>query len=250
MKNKVLAVLLMGIMAVSMVACGSKSGTLDTSAYRSEITDVTDIADEAVATGTIQDEESTEEPSVAPEEMTIDFIKSTGEDIVADIDIQGCDTFTQIVDKKLQSGMGYANTKIGDTDVILVTSGTYDNLDGNMAAIDAVIYRYDENGSVVKVGDVVCGGTAYPLAVKNNMLIAGSNTWICKYTIKNGELVITEMAAVDYSKTDADGNETYYADSEDNKDFQGLTSKEAQKVYDDMYADLETAEVINFSTVE
>ena len=35
------------------------------------------------------------------------------------VDISGCDTFTQIVDK-LDAGKAYANTKIWDTDVLLV----------------------------------------------------------------------------------------------------------------------------------
>lgn len=123
-----------------------------------------------------------------------------------EIDISGCDTFTQIVDKKLEPGMGYANEKIGEEDVLLVCDMTYDDLEGHMASIDSIIYSYID-GVPTEIGSVVAAGTAYPIAVEDGFLYVGRGHSISKYTIENSQLVKVATAGVDY---DTDGSERYY----------------------------------------
>ena len=183
-------------------------------------------------------------PETCPEEATDEFLKETAEENAPNVDISGCDTFTQIVDRKLAKGMGYANVKIGDTDVLLVSSGTYDNLDGNMAAIDAQIFMYTDD-AIVEVGKVVCGGTAYPLAVKDGCLYVGSNHWLCRYTIKDGELVILDKAVVEFNES---GYESYYYESADG-DVNLSDTVKTKEQFDSLYEELETADVIDFATV-
>ncbi len=180
------------------------------------------------------------------DENSIEFIKKAAEEYTVDIDTEGCDTFTQIVDEKLSSGMGYANTTISDTDVLLVTSGTYDNLDGNMAAIDATVFMYKDDVPYL-VGSLCSGGTAYPITVKDGMVYTGSNHWICKYALTDGKLMITEKASVVY---DTDGNGTYYYESEDGGDYSNMSSDEAEKIFDSLVDEMAEGEVVNFSTVE
>ena len=130
------------------------------------------------------------------------------------LDISGCDTFTQIIDKKLTDGMGYINTDIGDTNVLMVASYVYDNNGGEKedpfwAAIDAEIYYYDEDGTIRCMGYVTCGGTAYPLAIANGKLYVGNNHGMAKYIADPdlGLILIDDEAWVEY---DSNGKETYY----------------------------------------
>ncbi len=116
---------------------------------------------------------------------------SEEEEVAPDIDPSGCDTFTQMIDKKLENGMGYANEPVGDTDVFFVSSGTYDNLDGKEAAIDAALFIYGED-EIIEIGKVCAGGTAYPLSLKDKYLYVGCNHEVSKYTVENGELKLVE----------------------------------------------------------
>lgn len=176
-------------------------------------------------------EESKELQEVKPEESTssdensAEFIASAAAEAAPSIDISNCYTFTQIVDQKLSPGMGYANVTIGDEDALLVCSGAYDNLDGNMAAIDATVFIYKDNAPY-EVGKACSAGTAYPLAVKDGMLYTGSNHWICKYTIEDDKLTLAEMASVNY---DAEGNGTY------------------EGRFEELNDEMQKAEIVNFS---
>ena len=125
--------------------------------------------------------------------------------------IDGCETFTQIVDG-LEKGKGYANAKIGDTDVLLVASGTYSYEEDLYAAIDAEIFYYND-GKPEYLGYVECGGTAYPLAVKDGVLYVGNGHNVEKMTVKDGKLETVEEG-------------------------------------DNLFDELETAEIVEFSTVE
>ena len=156
--------------------------------------------------------------------------------------LDGCATFTEIVNK-LPKGKAYTNVKLGDTDALLVASGTYDNLDGNMAAIDAELFVYDENGAPAYAGFVTSGGTAYPLAVKDGSLYAGGNHFMCEYTLEKGELKTLSSAWVIYDST---GAASYYHTEEagstiaDGTDDAALTK---------LYSELEGAEILNFDTI-
>ena len=180
-----------------------------------------------------------------PTETSIDFIKKAADETAPDIDISGCDTFTQIVDKKLESGMGYANVDFEDTNVLMVCSGTYDNLDGNMAAIDTTIYIY-KDGMPEVLGKACSGGTAYPLAKEGKYLYTGSNHWVCKYVVSENGLQLMEKASVEYN---SDGDEIYFYESEDGGDYSKIDSSEAEKIMNDLYDEMIAAEIINFDTI-
>ncbi len=180
-----------------------------------------------------------------PEEATDEFLTQVADETAPSIDISGCDTFTQIVDGKLSEGMGYANEKIGEEDVLLVSSATYDNLDGNMAAIDATVFMY-KNGAPYEVGKVCCGGTAYPLAVKDGALYTASNHWICKYTLENDKLVITNKGAVVYNEN---GEGTYYYEASDGTEISPYDTVKTQEMFDNMFGEMADATIVNFSTV-
>ena len=166
------------------------------------------------------------------------------------MDITGCDTFTQIVDK-LKAGQGYANVTIGDKDVLLVSTGTYDyDGDGSkFAAIDADVYEYDKDGNILYLGYVECGGTAYPLAVKNGILYVGNNHGMKKMTITEFDiLAVDENAYVEY---DSEGKGTYYYTSE----LRTVNEDPDAKFADDsklneFYADYDAADMVEFNTVQ
>ncbi len=174
------------------------------------------------------DEENSEDSTSAGEDMSREEALSgateadvelinlfDGEGIAPDIDFSDCDTFTHIVGRKLGKGMGYANVKIGEEDVLLVSSGSFDNGDGQDAAIDATIYRYNE-GLIEEVGKVACGGTAYPLAMKGDKLLCQGNHGYALYTTKDGKLEILEQLWAEYSEN-PDENAFYYYDTENGK---------------------------------
>lgn len=194
-----------------------------------------------VATETQQEtvESDTSEDETVEETTTEETVESV--DLSKTLDITGCDTFTQIVDRVLEPGMGYTNEQIGEEDVLLVCSKSYDNMDGNMAGIDATIYVY-KDAAPVCLGSVASNGTAYPLAVKDGLLYTGIYHGVATYTIKGGELIQSESAWIEYDK---DGNETYYY-SVDGKDAEEVETADSLEKLEEEYAD---AKVLNFDVI-
>ena len=234
MKNRLLVLTMIGVMTVSACACGSAA---------SQNADTTSSTVAASSTETSEAAAETEASQAAEAETaSTEAIADDAEETAPDIDIEGCDTFTQIIDKKLSDGMGYANEQVGDTDVFFVSSGTYDNLDGNMAAIDATMFVYNDDGPY-EIGKVACGGTAYPLAIKDGKLFAAGGHWISTYTVEDNQLVMTERASVEF---DTDGNDTYLLESTD-----GMIddAEKAESRFNELFEEYEKATVIGFSTV-
>lgn len=189
--------------------------------------------------------DDTESGTDLPENSN-EFIKGVAEDCAPAIDITGCDTFTQIVDKKLSDGMGYANEQILDTDVFLVSSGTFEDPDtGKAWAIDATIFEY-KDGAPVEIGKVCSGGTAYPLTLKDGYLYSASNHWICKYAIADDQIMIMEKASVVYN---TEGNGTYYYESDDGGDYSNFDSAEAEKIFDQLFDEMMNGDIVEFSVV-
>ena len=180
---------------------------------------------------------------------TLEFEKAINQsagNVAPNIDISDCDTFTQIIDKKLEDGMGWTNENFGNTNVLMVCSGTYDNLDGNMAGIDAVFYVY-KDGMPAELGKVCSGGTAYPLAKNDIYLYIASNHWICKNIVTEDGVQIFEAAMIEY---DSNGKETYYYASQENKVFNELSQIEIEELINNLYEEMENAEVIYFDTIQ
>ena len=218
--KKLLVCCLCGLL---LVGCG-QSNTDNTSELESS--EETNQVQETVEEN--DSEESTEaEPEIAEYPL--------------DLDISGCDTFTQIVDTVLEPGMGYTNETIGDTDALLVCTSAYDNMDGNMAAIDSAIYVYND-GAPECIGNVSSIGTAYPLAVKDGYLYVGIYHGTAKCTIENNELIEVESSWIEYDE----GNEEFYYHEIAGEE----TKSESSDAVDTIQSEYDEATVLNFDVIQ
>ncbi len=156
-----------------------------------------------------------------------------------------CDTFTQIVDK-LDSGRAYANVTLGDTDVLLIASGSFDDTDGHYNCIDANIFCYVD-GKPKYIGCAASNSTAYPVAVKDGFLYVGGHHFISKYTVSNNELIISETSDELF---DENGNATYYYSSDDGGDYSNISQDEAEKIFDRLNEEMSKADIVDFDVIK
>lgn len=260
MKKKMTAILLAGLtLTASLQGCkGADQNTAETEPAKQETQET--ASDEASSEDTSEDKTTAEEKTketAAEAETSADTAASTEYDPasfqVSDvyeapeqkstIDITGCDTFTQIVDK-LEDGKGYANATLGDEDVLLVSSGTYEWEPGEYAAIDAEIFVY-KDAVPTYVGTVSAGGTAYPLTVKDGNLYVGGNHFMSKYLVDTGNIIETEES---YVKYDIDGNATYYYKTT-NSQFEDYDNETAKSRMDELFEESANAQVIAFQPI-
>ena len=238
MKNKVLCMLMAaGLSAALMTGCGGTTENGET-----PVTDGQPEADEPVEAEEVQPPESD-----TPADYAADFDPSdvyTSEEHQMSTYVEGCDTFTQIIDREENHGKAYANVHIGDTDVLLVASGTYEYEPGEYAAIDSEIFYYGDNGPEY-MDYVQAGGTAYPLMVINDTLYIGGNHYMIKYTVRDNALTATEEVYVEY---DTDGNATYYYRTEDTA-FADHTPEEAETRFTDLFAEMDESKIVWFSNI-
>lgn len=192
-----------------------------------------------------------QESALMPDDEVVDeysnaSLKEIADNAAPSIDISGCDTFTQVVDQKLTSGMGYANATVNGTDVLLVSTGTFDDLEGHANAIDSTVFEY-KDGAVYEVGKVISGGTAYPISIKDGYIYSASNHWVCKYAIANDKLDIMEKASVIY---DENGNGTFHYESDDAGNYGSIDSAEAEKIFNQLLDELMNGEAVEYSVVQ
>lgn len=238
MKKSILSILMAGAFGLMLVGCGNKAEVEDTAE-----TQVKEATEELQTVDTEDDEEAVDVPE---EENSITFIKQAAEEMAPSIDITDCATFTDLLNKdRVSDGMGWTNIDIGETNCFMVTSGTFDNLDGNMAGISATIFIY-KDGEVTELGKVCSGGTAYPIAEKDGNIFTASNHWVSKYAIEDNKLVVVEAASVEY---DSDGNGTYTFESETDSSQNDMDSAEAEEKMEQLYNEMGQANIINFDTV-
>ncbi len=233
-----------GLLAFGAVGCGKTESENDEAEDNVATEDVEDSQDEVQ----VNDGENSDVnlDQIIQEEDSEDAIWGYANEAAPNIDISGCDTFTQIVDQKLESGMGYANVTIGDADALIVCSGAYDNMDGNMAAIDGTIFVYVD-GVPTEIGKVCSGGTAYPLAITSDgKLMSASNHWVAKYLIVDNQLLMVERGAVEY---DSEGTGNYEYDRIDDYS-DGSEVVEAESMVNSMFDQMGDAEVINFDVIK
>ncbi|SFC48921.1 hypothetical protein [Butyrivibrio sp. YAB3001] len=157
-------------------------------------------------------------------------------------DMSKYDTFTQIVDS-LYPGMAYANVTIDETDVLLVASGSYDNLDGNQAAIDSSAFCYDKDGKIIFLGQVQSQGTANPLAIKDGKLLVAGHHFVTKYEVKDGKL--SELITA-YEEYDEAGNSKYFYGTEAGKGYEQVSDDTKLQEF---FKDYSEAEIINYQEV-
>ncbi|MBE5847055.1 MAG: hypothetical protein E7300_05190 [Lachnospiraceae bacterium] len=243
MTRKIFAIMLACMMVFSLAACGKTVAPKDVPGTKEAQRAVADEPAKDAPSETpakAAETEKNEEPAAfakAPD------IAGTAEEVAPAIDIDGCDTFTQIIDKKFTAGMGYANEQVGGTDVFFASSGTFDNLDGNYAAIDAALLIY-KDGVPFVIGKIASGGTAYPITIAGDAIYTGSNHWMCKYEIEDEKLKLEELAYVNY---DSNGNAAYGYEH-DGKDM-GLCNEDAEKVFNLLVNEMMEGRVVGFSTV-
>jgi len=241
MKKKIMLYLTASLMlSALMTGCGvSEGGAVAETENKEEAV----VREEAPVEGeTAPGQEEAKEASYDPSAFSVSDVY-VAPDQKSAIDIEGCDTFTQIVDR-LDKEKGYANVKIGDTDVLLISSGTYEWEPGKYAAIDAEIFCYKDDRPTY-VATVAAGGTAYPLSVKDGNLYVGGNHFMSTYIIDGGNIVETEEAYVLY---DGEGNDTYYYKT-CNSQFEDYDKETAKSRFDDLFEAREKAELIEFQPV-
>lgn len=194
---------------------------------------------------TVQQEVETEVPDM--EDMTI--LQSFVEEAA------GKDTFESYdeVISYLTSGQAYAYVDVMgyEEPLLLVTESTYDDQNGNQASIDACIYMQGDNG--VQYASVFSSeGTAYPLAINQNLLFQGGNHEIDVLCVSEDTQAIMYLASV-YEEFDEDGNAHYGGFIRTNN----LVSEDGEQIDTDdaevltqMRERYQAAEVINFTVVE
>ena len=134
----------------------------------------------------------------------------------------------------------YAFAAVGDGyDVLLVADGVYDYGDGIMAAIDATVYGLD-NGEPCYAGNVWSNGTAYPIAVYEDMLMFGGNHSMTMANVIDASVIIQKEA---YEEFDENGNATYFLNE---GDIDNIKELEDDSVLAEMFKTYSQATVINF----
>ena len=160
------------------------------------------------------------------------------------LDLTGCDTFTDIVDKNLGNGQAYANVTLDDTGVLLLSDDAFE-FDGSVEAVSAEVFYYND-GTPAYAGFVRSGGSANPLMINDGKLYAAGHHYVGKFTMTDGKLVI---AAEAFETFDADGSPAYHYDSDDGGDYTNLDQDSAKKAFDDLFAEYMEGEIIKFSIV-
>ena len=203
-----------------LMGCGKKaaSETKEEPKQEAVAETVEEVAEEPVEeTAEVEDEETSINPPFLADLEKYDSIIST-----------------------LTKDQYYAFAAVGDGyDVLLVADGVYDNLDGNMAAIDATVYGLD-NGEPCYAGNVWSDGTAYPIAVYEDMLMFGGNHRMAMANVIDAAVIVQKEA---YEEFDEQGNATYFLNE---GDIDNIKELEENSALTDMYDKYNQAIVLNF----
>lgn len=152
-------------------------------------------------------------------------------------------TYDELI-ASLHAGQSYAYAPICEgEDALLVTSYTFDDLNGHIASYDASIY-VESDGSVKKVTTVQSGGTAYPIAVTsdNELIVGNRNSVKVSHVDKaSGAYVITRESDAEYT-TDEEGTYHNYIEGED------VTIGSDSSFYDELDSLYWDSEVISFES--
>lgn len=115
------------------------------------------------------------------------------------VDLSKYSSFTKMLDD-FKKGMAYANEKVGDIDVFLVSSFAYGPDSYNQNAIDASVFIYDDKEGIVYLGKIESSGTAYPIAIADGYLYTAGHHYVTKTTIKDGKLISEEKSEDAYDE--------------------------------------------------
>ena len=187
-----------------------------------------------------------------PKQETVEEVKEEPVEEVTEVEEESSITPPFLADLEkydsiistLTTDQYYAFADAGDGyDVLLVASGAYDNGDGNMAAIDATVYGL-ENGEPCYAGSVWSDGTAYPIAVYENMLMFGGNHKMAMANVIDAAVIIQKEA---YEEFDEKGNATYFLNE---GDIDNIKELEDNSVLTEMFDTYSKAIVLNFTQGE
>lgn len=158
MKKKVLAVMFAMSMMALASACGAQP---ETEVTETEVTE--EVSETTEETQDVQSEAVVEEEDMGAYPAN-DFEARVGKTEFESYDeiiglLEGDEAYT------------YANVKGYDGQVLLITSATYDNLDGNFATTECTFYSMKPNGTCTADSMLFSGGTANPLAIDEEGII-------------------------------------------------------------------------------
>ncbi|MDO4188330.1 MAG: hypothetical protein Q4D29_05005 [Lachnospiraceae bacterium] len=184
-----------------------------------------------------------------PKQEAVEEVKEESVEDVAEVEeeessvnppfLEDLEKYDSII-STLTTDQYYAFAAVGDGyDVLLVADGVYDNLDGNMAAIDATVYGLD-NGKPCYAGNVWSDGTAYPIAVYEDMLMFGGNHSMTMANVIDSSVIIQKEA---YEEFDEQGNATYFLNE---GDIDNIKELEDNSVLTEMFDKYSQAIVLNF----
>ena len=166
------------------------------------------------------------------------------EDLVVTPFLSDLEKYDSII-STLTKNQYYAFAGIGeDYDVLLVADGVFDNGDGTMAAIDAKVYGFGNDGELYEAGSVWSDGTAYPLAVYDDCIMFGGNHHMTMACVRDGSVVILKEADEVF---DEQGNATY---SYNEGDIDNIQEVSDDSILAEMYKTYGEAIVINFTPGE
>ncbi len=225
MRTKVIALLLSTVVvAASIIGCGNKdaqnSDNAQTEAAEQvqETTTATDSAQETSAT--TESTETTENATLA--------------------------TFEELINS-LHAGQSYVYAPIcGGENALLVTSYTFDDLEGHQATYEATIY-IQKADSIERVTTVQSSGTAYPIAVSkdNSLMVAMRNSVQKAYVDKEtGKYVVTEEANIKYTASDEDNYHNYSNGTVEITSDSSLYDKLSDEYYDSEILSFEHADLL------
>jgi len=163
----------------------------------------------------------------------------------------------------LEGTEGYALVKIKgyDGDVLLVTDNVYDNLDGNMATIEATPYTMKSTGIVSADSLLSSGGTAYPISIGDDGLVYlyGNHMaeTMCYGTNGTDDVGLMVMNHIYVEEFDAQGNpvkvEGFHRESDVTSviDNDSIDYKEDDvKCFNEAFDDYFKTKPVNFTAVD
>lgn len=251
-KSIVLAISI--LTAVTFAGCNVTVHTSPKATDDAAVEEVTDAAEEVV-------EEVVAEN--VPEDVPLDDMEPEEEypsnEFEERVGKYSFDSYDEIVGL-LEGEEAYAYVDVlgSDEPILLVTSYTFDNLDGNRAAIDATPYLKYPDGKY-KAGSVMASGsTATPLALSDDgCIFIATHSTIEKDCLGDNGTDIPGIMVLKYAYVSYDDDlkpETYggFLREENtviNNDGVQIAADDS-KPYKDLFAEYETAQVINFTPIE
>lgn len=249
MKRKTLTILLTAATVVALVACGQKqqSNGDEQNAVVEEAQDET--ADDAEA-------EIDEKEEVECDAELEDYPSNEFEERVGKTSFESYDEIIGLLEG--EEAYALVNVKGYDGQVLLVATGTYDDLLGHFATIECTPYTVKSNGVCNADSLIYSGGTANPIAIgEDGVFYALTHSSVEKSCYgENGtaDVAIMNMAYVYIDEYDDNGNAKTIDGfirtknsvvDDDTTD----VDKNDVELLDQLFAEYEKAQVVNFTRV-